>query len=255
MVCKRWYAIVLFVLGVGCAATATAQVGGAGVTQSPSATTVQTPVEVKTDLPTAPATEKTSQEGPIDLPAPVTSGTVSLEETLAERRSVRSYTDEGLTWGEIGQLLWAAQGINRDWGARTAPSAGALYPLEVYLVTRQGLHHYDPLEHAVDQRPALGLHDALWKAGLKQDAIRDAPAVYVIAAAYARTEAKYGDRAERYVHLEAGHAAQNLLLQAVALDLGAVVIGAFNDDQVQKALDLPEDQAPLYLIPVGHPNE
>ncbi len=188
----------------------------------------------------------------IDLPPPRVVGDVSLEETLAKRRSVRDYTHQALTWEEIGQLLWAAQGITRDWGARTAPSAGALYPIEVYVVTGQGLYHYLPHEHQMLHTPVLGLREALWQAGLKQDWIREAPAVFVIAAVYGRTEAKYGDRAQRYVHMEVGHAAENLLLQAVALDLGAVVIGAFHDDQVQRALGLPEDHAPLYLIPVGH---
>jgi SagB-type dehydrogenase family enzyme len=93
----------------------------------------------------------------------------------------------------------------------------------------------------------------LWEAGLKQDALREAPAIIVIAAVYGRTEAKYGLRAERYVRLEAGHAAQNILLQATALDLGAVPIGAFYDEKVQEVLALPSDQEPLYLIPVGHP--
>ena len=187
----------------------------------------------------------------IDLPAPQTVGKVSLEETLARRRSVRQYTQEALTWEELGQLFWAAQGITSDWGGRAAPSAGALYPLETYVVTREGLYHYVPEEHQVVHTPMLGLHDALWEAGLKQDWIRNAPAVFVFAAVYARTAGKYGDRAERYVHVEVGHAAENLLLQAVALDLGAVVIGAFHDAQVQRVLNLPEDQAPLYLIPVG----
>jgi SagB-type dehydrogenase family enzyme len=195
------------------------------------------------------------REGATPLPPPVTAGEVSLEETLARRRSVREYTSQALAWEEIGQLLWAAQGITRDWGARTAPSAGALYPLELYVVTREGLYYYLPQGHQVVHTPALGLHQALWEAGLKQDWIRDAPVVFVIAAVYERTEGKYGARAERYVHMEAGHAAENLLLQAVALDLGAVVIGAFHDDQVQRALDLPADHAPLYLIPVGHPAE
>ena len=187
----------------------------------------------------------------IDLPAPQTVGKVSLEETLARRRSVREYTQEALTQEEIGQLLWAAQGITSDWGGRAAPSAGALYPLEVYVVTREGLYHYVPEGHQVVYTPMLGLHDALWEAGLKQDWIRNAPALFVFAAVYARTAGKYGDRAERYVHMEVGHAAENLLLQAVALDLGAVVIGAFHDAQVQRALGLPEDHAPLYLVPVG----
>ena len=194
-------------------------------------------------------------EGATPLPPPKTTGEVSLEETLARRRSVRAYTDQDLTWDEIGQLLWAAQGITRDWGARTAPSAGALYPLELYVVTHDGVYHYLPEGHQVVRTPALGLHQALWEAGLKQDAIGDAPVVFVVAAVYERTAGKYGARAERYVHMEVGHAAENLLLQAVALDLGAVVIGAFNDNQVQRALDLPGEHAPLYLIPVGYPSD
>jgi SagB-type dehydrogenase family enzyme len=193
------------------------------------------------------------EEETIDLPPPSTVGDVSLEETLDRRRSVRDYTHQVLTWEEIGQLAWATQGITSDWGGRTAPSAGALYPLELYVVTGQGLYHYLPEAHQMLHTPVLGLHETLWQAGLKQDWIREAPAVFVIAAVYARTELKYGDRARRYVHMEVGHAAENLLLQAVALDLGAVVIGAFHDDQVQRALGLPADHAPLYLIPVGHP--
>jgi SagB-type dehydrogenase family enzyme len=189
------------------------------------------------------------------LPPPRLEGAISLEETLAARRSVRDYTSKTLTWEEIGQLLWSIQGITRDWGARTAPSAGALYPLETYAVTAEGLYHYQPAGHQVTVSPRLGLRQVLWEAGLKQDYIRQAPAVFVIAAVYERTARKYGERAARYVHLEAGHAAENLLLQAVALGLGGVVIGAFYDNKVQAALDLPKDHEPLYLIPVGHPQD
>jgi SagB-type dehydrogenase family enzyme len=189
------------------------------------------------------------------LPPPRLEGTASLEEALAARRSVRDYADKTLTWEEIGQLLWSMQGVTRNWGGRTAPSAGALYPLETYVVTAEGLYHYQPAGHQVTATPRLGLRQALWEAGLKQDYIRLAPAVFAIAAVYKRTSGKYGERAARYVHLEAGHAAENLLLQAVALGLGGVVIGAFYDDKVQAALDLPGDQEPLYLIPVGHPKD
>jgi SagB-type dehydrogenase family enzyme len=189
------------------------------------------------------------------LPTPTLKGEMSLEEALTLRQSVRNFTAESLTLAEIGQLLWAAQGITRDWGGRTAPSAGALYPLEVYVATADGLYHYLPQGHKVRVESPTDLRQALWSAGLKQDAIRQAPAVFVIAAVYARTEGKYGARAERYVKLEAGHAAQNLLLQAIALGFGGVPIGAFYDDQVQTALSLPTDHAPLYLIPVGHPRE
>jgi SagB-type dehydrogenase family enzyme len=189
------------------------------------------------------------------LSAPAVSGTGTLAEALAKRRSVRRFAGKALTRDEIGQLLWSMQGITRDWGARTAPSAGALYPLEVYVATAEGLHHYTPQGHKMDLTPHLGLRQDLWQAGLKQDWIRDAPAVFVIAAVYERTSIKYGGRAERYVHLEAGHVAENLLLQAVALGLGGVPVGAFDDDRVQEVLGLPEEEKPLYLVPVGHPDE
>jgi SagB-type dehydrogenase family enzyme len=179
---------------------------------------------------------------------------------LAARRSVRRYSSTALTWQEIGQLLWAAQGVTLDRGPslpglRSAPSAGPLYPLETYVITGEGLYHYLPADHAVLPHPRFGLRQELWEPGLQQDWIRDAPVVFVLAAIYQRTAARYGARAERYVHMEVGHAAENLLLQAVALGLGGVVIGAFYDEQVKKVLDLPKEQDPLYLIPVGHPKE
>jgi SagB-type dehydrogenase family enzyme len=189
------------------------------------------------------------------LPEPRLKGVLSLEEALVQRRSVRSFTEEALTLEELSQLLWAAQGLTAAWGGRTAPSAGALYPLEVYVATADGLYHYVPQGHKVVVESHDDLRPKLWEAALKQDAIQDAPAVFVITAVYERTAEKYSDRAERYVKLEAGHACQNILLQAVALDLGAVPIGAFYDDQVQAALSLPPDHEPLYLIPVGHPRK
>lgn len=204
---------------------------------------------------TTPDTSATSTSRPLeifDLPEPRKDSEVSLEETLAHRRSVRQYTDQSLTMEEISQLLWAAQGVTRDWGARTAPSAGALYPLEVYVATPEGLYHYLPDGHRAEVLSQEDLRRTLARAGLDQSAIHDAPAVFVIAAVYARTSGKYGERAERYVKLEAGHVGQNILLQAVALDLGGVPIGAFHDDQVQRALGLPANYEPLYLIPVGH---
>jgi len=189
----------------------------------------------------------------IPLPAPRLEGGMSLNEALALRRSVRSYTDRLLTWEEISQLLWAAQGVTAPSGFRTAPSAGALYPLEVYLALPEGWYHYLPQGHRLERLGQEDLREALRVAGLGQGALGDAPAVFVIAAVVARTEGKYGERAERYVHLEAGHAAQNLLLQATALGLGAVSIGAFHDDRVREALRLPASHTPLYLIPVGEP--
>jgi SagB-type dehydrogenase family enzyme len=204
---------------------------------------------------TAPALQSpTPQAQYIDLPAPSLKGTLTLEEALARRRSVRQFSAEALTMQELGQLLWAAQGITHPAGLRTAPSAGALYPLEIYAVTPEGVYHYEPQGHRLALHLTGDARATLYDAALKQAAVRQAPAVIVIAAVYARTTEKYGDeRSPRYVHLEAGHAAQNILLQAVALELGAVPIGAFYDDQVKKTLALPEDQQPLYLIPGGHP--
>jgi SagB-type dehydrogenase family enzyme len=136
---------------------------------------------------------------------------------------------------------------------RTAPSAGALYPLELYVATAGGFYHYEPSEHRLDLHSEGDLRPVLYRASLAQDSVREAPAVFVIAAVYERTERKYGrERAPRYVHLEAGHAAQNILLQAVALGLGGVPIGAFQDEQVQMVFSLPRDHRPLYLIPIGH---
>jgi SagB-type dehydrogenase family enzyme len=200
---------------------------------------------------TSAATVQASQE--VTLPPPRTDGPVSLEACLTRRRSVRDYTDRDLTWEQIGQLLWAAQGLTADWGGRTAPSAGALYPLEIYVVTRQGVYHYVPREHRVDTLATGDQRGALQAVSLDQLAVGSAPAVFVVTAVYARTAGKYGDRAVRYVRLEAGHAAQNLLLQAVALDLGGVPIGAFDDAGIQRVLDLPANHEPLYVIPVGHP--
>ncbi len=189
------------------------------------------------------------------LPPPRTEGPLSLEEALLQRRSVRAYTDRALTREEVGQLLWAAQGITRAGRYRTAPSAGALYPLELYVADAEGVWHYIPQEHALDRWRPEDRRPRLCPAALSQEAVCHAPVVFVVTGVFARTAQKYGDRAIRYVWLEAGHAAQNLLLQAVALGLGAVPIGAFYDDRVQAALDLPPDHAPLYLIPVGEPAE
>jgi SagB-type dehydrogenase family enzyme len=157
---------------------------------------------------------------------------------------------------ELGQLLWAIQGTTHERGFRTAPSAGALYPLEIYLVTEEGIFHYEPERHDLAVMSRDNPSASLYRAALSQEAVRQAPAVFVVTAVYERTAQKYGDeRSPRYVHLEAGHAAQNLLLQAVALNLGAVPIGAFQDEEVQAALELPADHKPLYLIPVGHPKD
>ncbi len=189
----------------------------------------------------------------IGLPQPVMKGKLSLEEALARRASVRDFTSKTLDLQETSQLLWAAQGVTRSWGGRTTPSAGALYPLEVYWVTAEGLFQYLPARHQMLRLSDRNLLKDLCQAALGQACVHEAPAVMVMAAVLERTSRKYGQRTERYVAMEAGHAAQNVLLQATALGLGAVPVGAFHDERVQKVLGLPDSHRPLYLIPVGHP--
>ena len=190
---------------------------------------------------------------PIALPSPRTRGDVSLEEALVRRRSVRELSGEPLHPGEIGQLLWAAQGVTDARGGRTSPSAGALYPLELYAVTAEGVFHYLPASHALELVAVGDVRARLRAAALDQTSVGEAALVVVVAAVPARTATKYGvERARRYVDLEAGHAAQNLLLETVALGLAAVPVGAFDDAAVARVLDLPAGTEPRYLLPVGH---
>ena len=189
----------------------------------------------------------------IELPAPDLNGTLSLERALDERRSVREYATTPLTLDEIGQLLWAGQGITDDDGYRTAPSAGARYPLELYTVTAAELMHYMPVGHRVEQRMDTTTLEELPDVAFDQEFVGSAPLVVVIAADPARTEQEYGAMAGDLVHREAGHAAQNILLQATALGLAAVPVGGFDPAAVARLLALPPGQAVLYLIPIGEP--
>ncbi len=196
-------------------------------------------------------------EDSIKLPAPTPKSTVSLEETLQQRRSVRDYSHAALALAEVSQLLWAAQGITGPEGQRTAPSAGALYPLEIYVVAGQvagldpGIYLYNPQSHELTLVAAGDKRGELYSAALGQSCLREAPVVFVMTAIYERTTTKYSDRGVQYAHIEAGCAAENLLLQATALDLGAVYVGAFHDDKVSKVLNLKASEQPLAIIPVG----
>jgi SagB-type dehydrogenase family enzyme len=196
-------------------------------------------------------------DGKIVLPQPRKKGALSLEESLANRRSIRQYRNQPLTLAEVSQLLWAAQGITSAEGYRTAPSAGALYPLEIYLVAGNveglpaGIYHYEPQAHALT-RTASGDHrESIAAAALGQDSPRGAPITIAIAAVASRTTGKYGDRGNRYVAIEVGHAAQNILLEATSLGLGAVPMGAFSDAELKRALALGQEEEPLYLISTG----
>ena len=192
----------------------------------------------------------------VSLPAPPTAGAMSLEEALARRRAVREFAAGALTLAEASRLAWAAQGITAP-ERRTAPSAGATYPLEVYLVAGDvknltaGVYRYRPDQHRLEFVADGDIRQPLAAAAVDQRWVSRAAMVVVIAAVFERTTARYGKRGERYVHMEAGHAAQNMLLQAAALGLGATPVGAFNDAEVSRLLHLPAGETPLYIIPVG----
>ncbi len=197
-------------------------------------------------------TMKTEQGEVVVLPKPVMKDGMSVEEALSRRESVRSFSAKALTDKEISQLLWSGQGKTRHWGGRTAPSAGALYPLELYIALPDGVFRYHPENHQLVLHLNENVSAFLARAALGQSCVHEAPAVIIIAAVYKRVTSKYGGRGERYVMIEVGHAAENILLQAVSLGLGAVPVGAFSDRQVQEVLHLPHDHEPLYLIPIGH---
>lgn len=208
----------------------------------------------------------------ISLPTPKTDSQFSIERSLNTRRSVRSMKDEQLPLSLLAQLAWAAQGVtqksdappNWSWGPwqggrRTAPSAGALYPLELYIVVGNisgldpGIYKYKPQTHQL-ALVKTGDHRAnLAKAALDQEWMVNASCVFVVTTVYARTQVKYGGRAARYVHIEVGHTVENICLQAVALELGATMVGAFADADVKKAIGMQEEEEPLAIVPVGRP--
>jgi len=199
----------------------------------------------------------------IILPQPKFESDVSIEEAILERRSVREYKDESLNLQEVSQLLWAAQGITvRPDGrkGRTAPSAGALYPLEVYLTVKNvdglepGVYRFIPEGHKLEKIFEGDIQAELSAAALGQPWVAAAPINIIIGAVYERTTVEYGERGIRYVHMEVGHVGQNISLQVISLDLGTVVVGAFDDERVKRILNLPLGVKPLYIMPVGRPN-
>ncbi len=204
----------------------------------------------------------TGQPAPIYLSPPRQKGSVSLEEAIARRRSVRDFTPEPLSRSQLSQVLWAAQGsTDASRGLRASPSAGATYPLEVFIVCGvncveeigDGIYHYNLEDHSLTLHHKGDVRVELAGAALDQEFIYQAPIDIIICAIYERTRRRYGARTERYVHMEVGHTGQNIYLQATALGLATVAIGAFDDEQVRKVLRLDEQYQPLYIMPVGKP--
>jgi SagB-type dehydrogenase family enzyme len=217
-----------------------------------------------------PARKTYLEHNRIILPSPRLKGEISLEEAILRRRSVRRFRRQPLDLSHLSQILWSAQGVTGTRGFRTTPSAGATYPLEIFAIIGKqgvihgereqaseelpaGIYHYEPESHSLSLHRATDLRPDLARASLDQEFIVEAPVVVVICALYDRTSSRYGRRAERYVHMEVGHAAENIHLQAVALGLATVEIGAFRDQEVKEVLSLEERVEPLYIMPVGRP--
>ena len=188
----------------------------------------------------------------ITLPKPNKSGSMPLEQAIAVRRSRRHFLPESLSPEQISQLAWAAQGRDTNSKFRTTPSAGATYPLELFLITDEGMFHYLPGKHSLEKLTDQDLRASLAIAAWGQEFIQTAPLTLLFAAEFTRTTGHYGKRGIRYVYMEAGHATQNVHLQAEALGLGSVAVGAFDDNSVSEVLSLPQDLEPLYMVTVGY---
>ena len=201
------------------------------------------------------------REAPIKLPPPSRKGKISTEEAILKRRSFRRFRALPLSLAQLSQLLWSAQGITGTGGRRAAPSAGATYPLEIFVVIGEhgienlaaGIYHYDVDNHSLSLHMKGDLRQKLADTALGQSFIAKCPVDMVVCALHPRTAYRYGRRGERYVHMEVGHVGQNVSLQAVALGLATVMVGAFEDEEVGKVLKLGEQIKPLYIIPVGKP--
>ena len=199
------------------------------------------------------------------LPYPELKGKMSVEEAISRRRSVRNYLDKPLSLRQLSQILWAAQGItDTERGFRAAPSAGATYPLQIYVVIgsrciyinescylEAGVYKYIPNKHSLILIKRGDLRKNLASAALGQAWVSMAPINIVITANYERTTSAYGERGIRYVHIEVGHVGQNIYLQATSLGLGTVAVGAFHDDLVRKIISAPNNESPLYIMPIG----
>lgn len=192
----------------------------------------------------------------VTLPKPQTNGQYSLEEALAKRRSVNQFTEIPLALEQIGQLCWAGQGItDPNRGLRTAPSAGALYPIKLYVLLPDGLFIYDPARHELKLMIGGDLRNAVFNSSFNQRFIQKAPCIFIIAGNPKIIEAKYRNRGEKFTSLEAGHIAENIELQAVTLGLGSIPVGVFDAKTIAQICKMPETYEVFYLMPIGHPVE
>lgn len=187
----------------------------------------------------------------LELPKPFLKGSKSLEECIYKRESVRSYKDKVIEIEKVSQILWAAQG--KKGHKRTVPSAGATYPLEIYITLKnKGYFHYNFDRHTLELITDEDVSGKITAASWNQQFISEAYLNVIICAIFTRTTQRYGERGVRYVFIEVGHCAQNIHLEAVSLGLTSVPIGAYEDEKVKALLDLPKNVEPLYIIPIGY---
>jgi SagB-type dehydrogenase family enzyme len=193
----------------------------------------------------------------IKLPEPRTDGGISVEKALQERRSIRSFGDQPLALAEVSQLLWAAQGITDDKGHRTAPSAMEAYPLQIYLLASNvtglpsGVYHYLPEGHNLIAMQKSGLDD-LYSSSAGQEAwIKGAPAIFIITSVFERLNRMMGKDSSRFVYVEAGTAAENLLLEVVSLGLASTYTAGFDANRTEELLGLPSGEKIIGVLPVG----
>jgi SagB-type dehydrogenase family enzyme len=190
----------------------------------------------------------------IQLPAPTISGTVNLEEAIGKRRSVRQFADKPINFVQMGQLAWAGQGVtDKESNLRAAPSAGALYPIDLYFVTYDGTFVYHPENHSLVQTQQGDNRKKLSAAADNQQAVAEASCDIVIAGSVKKLSAKYGSKASRFMLLEAGHISENILLEAAAMGLASLPVGDFEIKNVARACELTSDQEPLLIVSIGFP--
>lgn len=197
----------------------------------------------------------------IVLPKPDYEG-ISVEKAIAERRSVREFSSEKITLKELSQILWAAQGITDESGKRAAPSAGALYPIELYVVPNNvenitcGIYHYVPEDHTLVLFREGNFTESVYRSAISQNAVKEAAAVIIFTAVREKTALKYSDSADEYIAMEAGHISENILLESVSLGLGAVPVGGFYDVELDALIGIQgSGESSLYLNCVGHPSQ
>ena len=200
-------------------------------------------------------------EALIKLPTPSLKGKISVEEAIFKRKSIRMFKTEPLSLLQLSQILWASQGITYATGHRAVPSAGATFPLEIFILVgentveslKSAIYHYEVNSHSLSLHREGDFRQTLCEAALDQHFIATSPVSMVVCALFSRTTSRYGRRGERYIHMEAGHLGQNISLQAIAIDLATVMVGAFHDEEVSMVLKTEPQIKPLYIIPIGKP--